>query len=247
VVPERWSKTVALVVGAFGVLINVAQFADLKAPARWGVGIGTALCIAATAVFLARANRYENALCLTKFPKRLSSVHGFRLGYVLTEDGFAEISKTSETIYGVDNVPLERSLSWWKQYRRGTFAAYRDETSGSSVIAGYVSMWPVKKSTDQKLRRGRLRECELSFRSIAGDKTADPRKYWYVSNIVVARNHRRLLPELLAQAIASWVGSGNLGQSVAALAFAYSRQGEQLLNDLGFGEESTIERWVADR
>jgi hypothetical protein len=233
-IPDRWSKTIALGVGAFGFLINLAQFTDLKCLGRIAVGAGTGLCLVVAGTFLFRAKRYENALSLPKFPKRLSSVDGFRLGYVLTEAGFSEVTETSEKIYGPDNVPRERSLSWWKQYRRGTFAAYRDLDKGSSTIAGYVSIWPIKKTTYEKLRRGRLREAELSLRSIDGDKTSSPRKYWYVSNIVVARDCRRLLPELLAQAIRNWIDAGNLSDSVAALAFAYSPQGEHLLNRFGF-------------
>ena len=232
--PDRWSKTAALTVGVFGFLINLAQFLDLKRPTRLAVGVGTAACVVGAAIFFFRAKKYENALCFAKFPKRLASVTGFRLEYVSTEAAFAEISKTSETIYGGDNVPLERSLSWWKQYRRGTFVAYWDAKDRTSEIAGYVSMWPVKKSTYQKLRKGHLREGELSYRSIEGDSADCVRKYWYVSNIVVARARRRLLPELLAQAIGNWIQLANLGETVSALAFAYSTEGEDLLGRFGF-------------
>jgi hypothetical protein len=99
-------------------------------------------------------------------------------------------------------------------------------------------MWPVKKTTYQKLKTGHMREAELSYQSIEGDAATCSRKFWYVSNIVVARNRRRLLPELLAQAIDNWLRSANVDQHVCLLAFAYSVEGADLLGRFGFRKRS---------
>lgn len=235
--PDRWTRTVALTVCAFGFLINIVQFLDLKKPMRFAVGFGTVACVAVAASFFFRARKYENALRF-KLPTKLSSLDGYHLEYVATEAAFAEISRASETIYGEDNVALERSLSWWRQFPRGVFVAYWQPNGGPSEIAGYVSMWPVKKSTYAKLKLGHMRECEISHRSIEGVRATHARKFWYVSNIVVARARRRILRELLEQAIHNWIESGDLDKEVCALAFVYSKEGEDLLRRFGFRARS---------
>jgi len=157
--PDRWTRMVSLTLAAFSFLVNLAQVLDLTKPMRFLIGLGTGASAVAALVFFLRAKKYENALHLAKLPPKLSSSAGYQFTFVATEAGFAEISRTSGTIYGDDNVPLERSLSWWHQFPRGVFAAYWQPHGKAPEIAGYVSIWPIKKSTYQKLRKGRMREC----------------------------------------------------------------------------------------
>lgn len=241
-IPDRLSKMASITSGAFSLLVTAVQFLDLTTPTRFIVGGGTALTAAAALQLLRRSRRYENALRWQNELGRQEGIRQENLHFIpaTREAAFAEICRTSASIYGDDNVAFDRVLSWWRQFPQGAFAVYHYAVGAPPDLAGYLSIWPLKKSTYIKLRKGRCREREISHRSINGISSTLKRQYWYVSNIVMAKRYRHgpLLRLLLEKGLQYWAENGNLEEQVSVLAFAYSNKGAALLRKFGFLELS---------
>ncbi len=248
-VPDRWSRAASLVVGAFTVVATLVQVLTLPAWLRAVVaGVTVAAAVAAAALFF-QAKQYENAVRWALRPEVQSATRAadFSLRPAVTEAAYTEVCRTSAKIYGANNVPLDRTLKWWRQFPEAVFAAYWDTPSKGPELAAYLSVWPIKPTTYAKLRAGRLRERELSHRSIEGIRSLAPRRYWYVSNIVVAKRHRKspALRLLLRHALHHWFDRGALAPMVSVVALAYSPDGAALLRRFGFImlTESSPDNW----
>ncbi|RWY55454.1 hypothetical protein [Mucilaginibacter gilvus] len=150
---------------------------------------------------------------------------------IANENELKEIWKVSQTLYGEDNVPFEIVVSWWKCYPNGIFVLYKYD-----VIAGYFSMWPIKKTTYDDIVHGRKKERELKLQSIMGKKSADKRPYWYVTNVVICKQFRKTIAIkiLMREALRNWVNEGNLAKDLYLCAFAYSNEGEEIIKRSGF-------------
>lgn len=226
----QWARVGSFVLGAFSLLVTLAQLVDLSPRARILIGVGTALSLATSVALFRRAKRYQNAL--RSAPVEARSVLGYSFRPAATQGAFEAICRISKDLYGQDYVPFTRSVRWWRRYPKGVYGAYYSPPGRAEEIVGYVSMWPLRKGTYQRLRQGKMREGDIAYQSIEGGRGG--RAWWYVSNIVVMKSRRRVLLPLLQRAMAAWMAQGDLASKLHVLTFAYSPGGHDLIRRFRF-------------
>lgn len=231
---KNLSKLLTFVFAAFSVISAFfSVFAIQQSWIRIGILTCTLLCIVVSGLFFLKVRQYDNAASVLSgaLGRRMPESSSFELRTINNKVELKEVWNISQSIYGADNVDFDKVISWWQCYHNGIYILCRDHT-----IAGYLSMWPIKKQTFKDIIRGSRRERELKAQSILGYKSQKPRTYWYITNIVVRKQFKKekAVIVLLRGALAKWLAEANLDSEIYICALGYSKEGEAMLKRYGF-------------
>jgi hypothetical protein len=159
------------------------------------------------------------------------------INFVGDEKELKQVYKLDEDAYQGSSIDYNGLLSWWKRYPKGIYILCQN-----SEITGAVGIWPLKKTTFDKLTKGRIDEKEISGRSICAEHSVGSHVYWYFGDIVLQKKRAKggkLHLELLEGAISKWLKEGNLATHVEVCALGFSNDGIRLLEKFEFKYSST--------
>jgi hypothetical protein len=139
-------------------------------------------------------------------------------------------------IYGPAALPGDQLLSWWLKYPKGIHVVY-----DPIRLVGAIGMWPISEEAYAQLMRGERTEASVTAADLRTNEQHD-QAHWYLAGVLVRNGYRasRVLPNLLATAIRTWIEETGALVRVGLLAVATSKQGEGYLNKFGFSPVATV-------
>lgn len=128
-----------------------------------------------------------------------------------------------QTAFGNSSVPRHLQLAWWKNYPNGMWGIFLN-----GAVVGAMSCYPIDRSTYLQIKKGEIREKEIS-----PEKVSLTHLYgFYWSEIVVLPEFRQ--QQLAQKLINAFWDYHQAFQNYPVLAMAYSSEGSKLLQSQRF-------------
>ncbi len=143
---------------------------------------------------------------------------------------FSEIDTLYQSCFGDASIPSGILKSWWQKYPKGLIGLFED-----NKLIGGVSIWTVDDATFDALKKGHLKEKDISSDNL----DLLTKEKWYISEIAISSKKRNLtnLQTLIDKTLEQLEEEiSNLFPS-QVLAMGYSNQGVSLMQTLGFVQE----------
>ena len=153
-----------------------------------------------------------------------------RAGQVRSNAELEDLWAIDNEAYREASITYETFKDWWRSFSPGLQALFF-----RNRVMGAIGIWPLSDRCARLFAAGRLKESELTGRSMRAFLKA-PAQHWYVSGIVLRPEliGGRAIRVLLSQGLKSWLAAVQIHFPSRLLALAYSRQGEALLEGFNF-------------
>jgi hypothetical protein len=152
---------------------------------------------------------------------------------VRSEPELRVVSELDALVYGGESIDHEGLCSWWRAYPAGIYVLWID-----SKIVGALGVWPIKKTTYNKIIRGEIDEVDITAHDISRRAAGRTHSYWYVADIVLQKKYRNKRGKwalfLLESAISQWLREGNLASEIHLCALGFKPAGISLLQNFRF-------------
>lgn len=206
-------------------------------PWRWTM-IGVVVLLAISGVVLVtRSSGHHQAIgAMDEICRKYLRDDSFRVEHIDTIAQLRELWRLDEKCYGTQNIPYDVLESWWKAYPSGAHILIKD-----GRIIGAFGMFPMKTDFFGKMIDGRTLEKEIRPECIVAEKNRKDHGDWYLSGIVLDVKFRRsvAIQHLIARSLSKWMHELGEPKRLRIVAFAYTKEGENLLRRFQFHEYLT--------
>jgi predicted nucleotide-binding protein len=151
----------------------------------------------------------------------------------MSEPELRLIAELDASAYGGESIDYEGLRAWWRVYPKGAYVLWKD-----SKIIGALGLWPIKKTTYERLIKGEIDEVDLKAKDI--NRIVDGRtySYWYFADVVLQEEYQnrreKWLVFLLEEAIRQWLSEEILPSEIHLCALGFTGKGISLLERFRF-------------
>lgn len=182
------------------------------------------------AYFIWVYNKYRPPLPSSSTIRSLSSslqTSEVTFRYVRFEIELDYVWKIDNIIYGSFNVSKQTLYEWYFQYKQGTLMMFK-----GSKFLGYIGIYPLNKSSFERLKKGELKEDKIGEKDICSNEEVKKCSTWYFSGY--ALYEQSLFRTMVAEALKRWSHIFNENETIEALSFSYPGSDEEFLEQIGF-------------
>lgn len=147
--------------------------------------------------------------------------------YVRSETELDYVWNIDNIIYGSFNISKQTLYEWYYQYKFGTLMMFK-----GSKFLGYIGIYPLNKTSFDKLKKGELKEDKIGEKDICSDNEAQQCNTWYFSGY--ALYEQSLFRTMVAEALKRWSDLFRDNDTIEAVSFSYPGSDEEFLEEIGF-------------
>lgn len=210
---------------------------------RWTMISVTVILVIIGIILVIRSSGYHQAIrAMNQLCGQSPGGPEYQVENIASMAQLRELWRLDERCYGRGNIPFEVLESWWKGYRPGIHILIKD-----GRIAGAFGIFPIKARIFDKILEGKTLESEIDGKSIVKECEREGHGDWYVSGIVLDMKFRKsiAIKHLIADSLGKWLEEVGNPKRLRLAAFAYSRDGENLLRKFQFYEYRTKEETLS--